>query len=159
MPNQVYSYDPATNDLRVVADGFGQPNGITFGNDGATAYIGDTGANIGNGTVDYQGPRTIYAYDRQGKFLGNRHVFAMPNAAGSAADGIKTDSQGNVWAGVNGEGLVVWNAEGTLLGSVELEKSENIGNLGFGEAGELFVLGGRKLFKVLVSQSVVGAYL
>ncbi|KAK4543026.1 hypothetical protein LTR36_006024 [Oleoguttula mirabilis] len=28
LPNQVYAYDPRTSDLRVVADGFGRPNGI-----------------------------------------------------------------------------------------------------------------------------------
>lgn len=33
LPNQVYSFDPATKDVRVIADGFGHPNGITFSSD------------------------------------------------------------------------------------------------------------------------------
>lgn len=118
--------------------------------------MGDTGAQIGNGTLDYQGPRTIYAFDRRGGFLLNRHVFAMPQVLGSAADGIKTDTLGNVWAAVNGEGLVAWNAQGTLLGSVKLDS--NVGDFGFGKPGEVFVMGGDKVYKVLLSEEVVGAF-
>jgi gluconolactonase len=95
LPNQVYSYNPLTKDLRVVADGFGRPNGLAASADQRTIYIGDTGAMIGNGTEDYQGPRTIYSYDRDGHFLSNRRVFAIPSALRSGADGIKTDRQGN----------------------------------------------------------------
>ncbi|KAK3625720.1 hypothetical protein LTR56_020224 [Elasticomyces elasticus] len=76
LPNQVYSYNPSTHDVRVVADGF--PNGIKASPDGSTIYIGDTGAQIGNGTLDFQGPRTIYAFDRV------------------APDDIKVDSHGNL---------------------------------------------------------------
>ena len=59
----MYSYDPVTKSNRVVADGFGRPNGLARNAEGTKIYIGDTGANIGNGTVDVQGPRTIYVYD------------------------------------------------------------------------------------------------
>jgi len=96
LPNQVYAYSSALDDVRVVADGFGRPNGISVSPDGGTIYIGDTGASIGNGTLDAQGPRTIYAFDRHGGFLTNRHVFAMSQQALSAPDGVKVDSQGNV---------------------------------------------------------------
>ncbi|KAK4959461.1 hypothetical protein LTR10_004266 [Elasticomyces elasticus] len=155
LPNQVYSFNVSTNDVRVVADGFGRPNGITASPDGGTIYIGDTGAQVGNGTLDFQGPRTIYAFDRVGKFLTNRRVFAMPQALDSAPDGIKVDSHGNVWAVVFGKGVYVWDAEGTLLGTVALPGT--VGNLGFGEPGELFVLGGDRIYKLGVSDSVVGA--
>lgn len=39
MPNQVYSFDPVTGSVRVVADGFNIPNGIAFSQDGKTAYV------------------------------------------------------------------------------------------------------------------------
>ena len=81
LPNQVYSYNPFTKDNRVVADGFGRPNGIAINAEGDKIYIGDTGASVGNGTTDLQGPRTIYVYDRDGLMLSNRRVFAMPNQA------------------------------------------------------------------------------
>ncbi|KAK5722329.1 hypothetical protein LTR15_005558 [Elasticomyces elasticus] len=155
LPNQVYLFNPSTNDVRVVADGFGRPNGVKASPDGGTIYIGDTGAQVGNGTLDFQGPRTIYAFDRVGKFLSNRRIFAMPQALASAPDGIKVDIHGNVWAAVFGKGVYVWDAEGTLLGTVALPGT--VGNLGFGESGELFVLGGDRIYKLRVSDSVAGA--
>lgn len=154
MPNQVYAFDPTTNDVRVAADGFGRPNGLTLSADGKRIYIGDTGAQVGNGTVDFQGPRTIYAYDRHSSFLTNRHVFAMPMALKSAADGIKVDTHGNLWAAVSEIGLVVWNSDGILLGSIELEGTP--GDLGFGAPGELFVLCGSRIYKIKVASDVVG---
>jgi gluconolactonase len=52
LPNQVYRFDPSTGDVRVVADGFGRPNGITFSPDQHTVYITDTDYIHGNGTVE-----------------------------------------------------------------------------------------------------------
>lgn len=154
LPNQVYSYNPFTKSNRVVADGFGRPNGITTNAKGDRIYIGDTGANVGNGTVDLQGPRTIYVYDRCGGFLSNRRVFAMPDILNSGPDGIKVDTKGNVWSGVLNEGVIVWNAEGEQIASVELKGV--IGNIGFGEPGELFVTAGNRLYKIILPDDVVG---
>lgn len=52
LPNQVYRFDPKTGDIRVVADGFGRPNGICFSPDEKIVYITDTDAIHGDGTVD-----------------------------------------------------------------------------------------------------------
>ncbi|PYI26069.1 calcium-dependent phosphotriesterase [Aspergillus indologenus CBS 114.80] len=60
LPNQVYRYNPATHAVRVVADGFDQPNGISFAPGGRTVYVTDTGAALGNGTVDLTRPATMY---------------------------------------------------------------------------------------------------
>lgn len=54
LPNQVYRFDPKTGDLRVVADGFGRPNGISFSPDGQTCYITDTDYIHGDGSKDGQ---------------------------------------------------------------------------------------------------------
>ena len=42
LPSQVYRFDPVSGDVRVVADGFGRPNGLCFSPDEATMYITDT---------------------------------------------------------------------------------------------------------------------
>ncbi|MTV80982.1 SMP-30/gluconolactonase/LRE family protein, partial [Streptococcus pneumoniae] len=42
LPCQVYRFDPETGDIRVVADGFGRPNGLCFSPDEQTMYITDT---------------------------------------------------------------------------------------------------------------------
>lgn len=39
LPQQVYSFDPSTGRVRVVADQFVQPNGIAFTQDGRTAFV------------------------------------------------------------------------------------------------------------------------
>ena len=49
----------------------------------------------------------------------------------------------------------VWDAGGTLLGSIKL--SGAVGDLGFGEPGEVYVMGGDRIFKIVVSPSVMGA--
>jgi gluconolactonase len=52
LPNQVYRFEPKTGDLRVVADGFGRPNGICFSPDEKTCYITDTDHIHGDGGKD-----------------------------------------------------------------------------------------------------------
>jgi gluconolactonase len=52
LPNQVYRYDPKTGDLRMVADGFGRPNGICFDFNETVCYITDTDQIHGDGTKD-----------------------------------------------------------------------------------------------------------
>lgn len=59
LPNQVYRYDPATNNVRVMADGFGRPNGITFSPDEKTVYITDTAETNGDGSEDLLKPATM----------------------------------------------------------------------------------------------------
>jgi gluconolactonase len=59
LPNQVYRYDPVTKDVRVVADGFGRPNGISFSPDEKTVYISDTAETIGDGSTDLLLPATM----------------------------------------------------------------------------------------------------
>lgn len=52
LPNQVYRFDPATDGIRAVADGFGRPNGICFSPDEKIVYITDTDWIHGDGTTD-----------------------------------------------------------------------------------------------------------
>ncbi|EDU46118.1 gluconolactonase precursor [Pyrenophora tritici-repentis Pt-1C-BFP] len=52
LPNQVYRYDPATENVRPIADGLCRPNGICFSPDESTVYITDTDWIHGDGTTD-----------------------------------------------------------------------------------------------------------
>ena len=60
LPNQVYRFDPQTKNVRVVADGFGRPNGISFSPDESVLYITDTAQVNGDGTIDYTKPATMW---------------------------------------------------------------------------------------------------
>ncbi|KAI0367310.1 D-lactonohydrolase-like protein [Pilatotrama ljubarskyi] len=115
MPNQVYRLDPETRVVRVVADGFDRCNGIAFSRNGKTAFVSDTGANAGFLGNNQTQPATIYAFDVDPKTesFANRRVFAYVDTG--IADGLQLDADDNLYAGT-GDGVQVWNAEGTLLG-------------------------------------------
>ncbi|KAF8066762.1 D-lactonohydrolase-like protein [Lyophyllum atratum] len=143
MPNQVYRFDPETGAVRVVATDFDKCNGIAFTADGKTAYIADTGAAggfLGNNQTE---PATIYAFDvdpRTHAFK-NRRVFAYIDAG--VPDGVQVDLKGNVYSGC-GDGVHVWNDEGTLLGKFFLGTTS--ANMVFAKDGRLVILAETKIF-------------
>lgn len=57
--SQVYRFDPVSGDVRVVADGFGRPNGICFSPDEQTLYVTDTDWIHGDGTTDEARAKTM----------------------------------------------------------------------------------------------------
>ena len=65
LPNQVYRFDPITNSIRCLADGFTRPNGLCFSPDFKTLYVTDTGAVHGSADIEFDpaGPSHIYAFD------------------------------------------------------------------------------------------------
>ncbi|CCO38061.1 hypothetical protein BN14_12224 [Rhizoctonia solani AG-1 IB] len=112
LPAQVYAFHPPTGTIRVVADGFERPNGVQFSEDFKTCYVTDTGfisAVAGDPHPDDgRRPGTIYAYDvvtpppgsdpkLYPPTLTNRRVFAFTDSG--MPDGIKVDTEGNVYAG------------------------------------------------------------
>jgi gluconolactonase len=143
MPDQVYRFEPLTGVVEVVADGFVKPNGFEFSPDFVTAYITDTGAQ--EYSANYSRPATIYAYDVvDAKRLANRRVFAYSDVG--IPDGIHTDAEGNVWSGC-GDGIHVWNKEGTLLGKLVVEGGTS--NFAF-MPGAVLMFNAEKLWKVAI---------
>ncbi|KAI0891746.1 calcium-dependent phosphotriesterase [Annulohypoxylon nitens] len=150
LPNQVYRYDPKTEDLRVVADGFVRPTGIALGGSNAdetTLYITDTGAAHPNKNNYIPGPATIYAFDVTRKsgslFATNKRVFAY------AKEGVPTavvcDDRGNVFAAC-GDGVEVWSPGGLALGLIEIPGGCT--SLCFGLPGELFIGSQQRLWRI-----------
>ncbi|KAG6888083.1 hypothetical protein C0995_010786 [Termitomyces sp. Mi166 len=143
LPNQVYQFDPGTGTVQVVATDFDKCNGIAFTADGNTAYIADTGALGGFLGNDQTDPATIYAFDvdpRTNMFR-NRRVFTYVDAG--IPDGIQVDTEGNVYSGC-GDGVQVWNDEGTLLGKFFLGMTS--ANMVFAADGRLVILAETKIF-------------
>ena len=62
LPPVVYAFMPQTCEIRVVADGFFRPNGLTFSPDYKKCYVTDTGAGHGDGFIFEWGtkPATMY---------------------------------------------------------------------------------------------------
>ncbi|KAK0437813.1 D-lactonohydrolase-like protein [Armillaria borealis] len=128
MPNQVYRFDPDTG---------------VFSGDGNTAYVTDTGAVKGFFGNNQTEPATIYAFDVDPKshaFM-NRRVFAYVDSG--IPDGIQVDTDGNVYSGC-GDGVQVWNNEGTLLGKFFLGTTS--ANMVFAGKGRLIILAETKVF-------------
>ncbi|KDQ22640.1 hypothetical protein PLEOSDRAFT_36911, partial [Pleurotus ostreatus PC15] len=144
MPNQIYRFDPDTGVLRMVADGFARPNGIAFTDDGNTVYVSDSGALPDlSGAILQTQPATIYAFDVDPvseRFL-NRRVLAYIDAG--IPDGLQVDMDGNIYAGT-GDGVQVWNPEGTLLGKFFV--GTRTSNMVFAGSGRLVMLSQTKLF-------------
>lgn len=157
LPNQVYRFDPKTKSIRAVADGFTRPNGICFSPNLKIVYITDTGAIHGSSEVpiDPAGPSHIYAFDVVDGFLVNRRLFAY--APGRFPDGIKCDMNGNVYSGC-GDGVEVWNNQGTLIGIINCEGG--VANFCFGESGAMFLCNESRFWMVqLDGNQVKGALL
>lgn len=99
-----------------------------------------------------------YAFDvvvRHGApFLINRRVFAYSDTG--APDGIKCDTDGNVYSGC-GDGLNVWSPDGSLLCKVRLPGG--VANFCFGRPGELFLLNETKFWVLEIAPYVKGALL
>ncbi|KAH7337203.1 hypothetical protein B0J17DRAFT_719111 [Rhizoctonia solani] len=162
LPSQVYAFHPPTGTIRVVADGLQKPNGIQFSPDMKTCYVSDTGL-LSEDPADSapregSGPGTIYAYDvvhpepgsdptTDPPALVNKRLFAFADNA--APDGIKVDTEGNVYGGCF-DGVHIWNKKGALLGKIllGLDVPSDVPGVpaGRGCANLVFVPGGLLMF-------------
>ncbi|KAF5381757.1 hypothetical protein D9615_005449 [Tricholomella constricta] len=143
LPNQVYRFDPESGAVWVVATDFDKCNGIAFTADGKTAYITDTGAAGGFLGFNQTEPATIYAFDVDARthVFKNRRVFAYVDTG--IPDGLQVDLKGNVYSGC-GDGVQVWNDEGTLLG--KFFSGMTTANMVFTTRGRLVILAETKIF-------------
>ncbi|KAI0147612.1 hypothetical protein GGR57DRAFT_248116 [Xylariaceae sp. FL1272] len=128
LPNHVYCFQPGTDtdpmSLRVVADGFQRPTGITMSPNGRVLYVADTQAAK---TDDETDSATIYAFDvvrpdhsstrNQSPFLTNKRVFAFPASGAPAA--IRCDPGGFVYAACP-DGVESWMADGVPFGRIRI---------------------------------------
>ncbi|KAF8987253.1 D-lactonohydrolase-like protein [Cyathus striatus] len=143
LPNQVYSLDPDTRLVRVVADQLQLPNGIAFNTNGKIAFVSDTGFLGAQFNVNTTGTSTIYAYDVDPDTLmfNNRRVFAYVDAG--IPDGIQVDTQDNVYA-ATADGVQIFNKKGVLIGKVFV--GSNVANMAFAGPDILVILANTSIF-------------
>jgi gluconolactonase len=138
----VYRVDGKTLQIEKVTDDQSGPNGICFSPDYKKVYIADTGMG-----------RDIRVYDVDGRALRNGKRFAQLDIPGtgqpSAADGIRCDVDGNIWAGAR-PGVQVIAADGTRIGMIRLP--ETCANVCFGGSrrNRLFMAASESLYAVYV---------
>jgi gluconolactonase len=138
----VYRVDGKTGQIAKVTDDVGQPNGICFSNDYKKLYVADTGM-----------PRDIKVYDVDGATLRNGKRLVQLDIPGSgapsAADGIRCDADGNIWAGAR-PGVQVITPAGERIGMIRLP--ETCANVCFGgwRRNRLFMTASQSLYAVYV---------
>ncbi|MFB9236011.1 SMP-30/gluconolactonase/LRE family protein [Plantactinospora siamensis] len=126
----VYRIDPASGEVRIVADDFSRPNGLAFSLDERRLYIVDT----------RQEPSHIRLFDvaDDGTLSGGK-IFAECDFG--RFDGLRLDSAGRVWAAA-WDGVHCFAPDGTLIGKLMLP--EPVSNLTFGgpRGTDLFICAG-----------------
>ena len=138
----VYRADPKSGQLEKIADQPDAPNGICFSPDYKKLYVADTGM-----------ARQIWVWDLDGKSVRNGKRFAQLDVPGtgapSAADGIRCDVDGNVWAGAL-PGVQILAPNGDRIGMIRMP--ETCANVCFGGAKRnlLFIAGSQSLYAVYV---------
>lgn len=141
IPRQVYRFHRGTGAVQAVTDGPLRPNGLCFAPGGDWLYVSDTGAALGFAGMDWALPAAIYRFAvREDGTLGPKELFAFPSPG--VPDGVHTDAQGNVYAGV-GDGVHVWNPHGTLLGKIYV--GDTSANFQFTDSG-IVILAETKLW-------------
>lgn len=142
LPVAVYRVDGKTGQIDKVSDEQGGPNGICFSPDYKKVYIADTGA-----------PREVKVFDIDGKTIRNGKRFVQLDIPGtgapSAADGIRCDKDGNIWAGAR-PGVQIIAPNGDRIGMIRLP--ETCANVCFGGAkrNRLFMTASESLYSVYV---------
>lgn len=160
MPNMVYCFNPRNNRIRAVTDEVRTPNGIAFSPDYTLCYITDTSAYGDSTTVTPEDdpkrfdlapekPSAIYVFDvvllpkGSGYTLANKRLFAYSSSP--APDGIKVDTNGNVYSGCI-DGIYVWDADGVLLGNFGIDGG--VFNFVFTDPGTIIALNETRIYKI-----------
>jgi gluconolactonase len=151
LPYRVYRIDGRTSRITVAVGDMERPNGLAFSADESRFYVVDTPG----------GPKTTHVYDvvDDGTKLANGRVFF--DASPGYADGIRCDTEGNLWAGFSGgeeqDGVAVFAPDGKLIGRILLP--ERCANLCFGgvKRNRLFMAASQSIYSLYVeAQGAIG---
>jgi gluconolactonase len=159
----VYRIDDKTGKIEKVTDELFKPNGLCFSPDYKKLYIADTGAS------HYpEAKKIVKVFDVDGTKLKNGRTFcdmAMTvdgKEVSGMADGIRCDTDGNLWAaggwvGKGYDGAHVFNPQGKRIGLILLP--EICGNLCFGgpKRNRLFMAASQSIYAVYTE--AIGAHI
>jgi gluconolactonase len=146
-----YRVDGKTAKVEMVDDQLYKPNGICFSPDYKRLYICDTGKNAYPEAKDIIG---VYDVQSGGKLRSTgKPISCEMNGKSGFADGIRADTDGNIWAGMGWvgagyDGVHCYTAEGERIGQILLP--EICANVCFGgpKRNRLFMAAGQSLYAV-----------
>jgi gluconolactonase len=143
LPFRVYRIDGETGKMTIAIEDMQRPNGLAFSPDEKLLYVVDTPAE----------PKTTHVYeivDNGTKAVNGRVFFDTPGWA----DGIRCDTEGNVWCGITGgegeDGVSIFAPDGKLIGRILLP--ERCANVCFGgeKRNRLFMAASQSIYAVYV---------
>lgn len=138
--SNIYRVDPATGKVRIMADGFLTPNGLTFSPDERRLFVADT---VGG---------HIKVYDiRDDGTLGPGTVFAQAPANVAQFDSVRFDDEGRLWAAAGGGGLHCYAPDGTLIGRIILPLTASNVTFGGPKNNRLFITAGYHVYSLVVA--------
>ena len=142
LPMAVYRVEASGGTIEKVSDEPTGPNGLCFSPDYKLLYVADTGRD-----------REIKVFEVDGKSLRKGRSFAKLDSQAygpAAADGIRCDVDGNVWAGAR-PGVQIVAPNGNPIGVIRLP--ENCANLCFGgtKRNRLYMTASQSLYAVYVN--------
>ena len=115
----VFRISPQGETTLVVKD-FTYPNGLAFSKDESLLYINDTRENL----------IKVYDVNKDGSVRNGRLFCKLVGSEAGVADGMKIDTEGNVYC-TGPAGVQVFSPEGKLLGRIKLPGHST--NMGFGD--------------------------
>ncbi|MFF3763858.1 SMP-30/gluconolactonase/LRE family protein [Streptomyces sp. NPDC001922] len=137
--NNVYRIDPADGEVRLVADGFGAPNGLVFSHDENELYVSDTRAGC------------IRVFDvREDGTLSDGRIFAKARE-GARFDNLRFDDRGHLWAAAMDDGVHCYAPDATLLGRILVPNT--VSNIRFGgpRRNRLFITASDTLYSLVMA--------
>ena len=135
----VYRVEPDGKTLALLADDFGQPNGLCFSADEKRLFVNDT---------ERQHVR-VFDVQPDGTLLGGA-VWAETTGAGEGApDGMKIDSGGNLYTCGPG-GIHVFDAKAKCLGVIQVPEGTANFNWGDADLKSLFITASTSVYRIRV---------
>ena len=156
----VYRIHGKTGKIEKLTDDIFKPNGLCFSPDYKKLYVADTGA-----SHHKDAPKNIKVWDVvDDKSLENGKEFASMEIDGKAgfADGIRADTDGNIWAsagwvGDGYDGVHIFAPDGTRIGQIRLPEIGSNVCFGGPKRNRLFITAGQSLYAVYVE--AIGAHI
>ncbi|WP_149587424.1 SMP-30/gluconolactonase/LRE family protein [Tabrizicola flagellatus] len=145
LPCSVYRVDPSGGIEGVITD-MACPNGLAFSPDESRLYVADTGR------MHESDPQHIRVFDMvNGRPVNGRLFHTIDRGC---ADGIRVDSDGNVWSSA-GDGVHCIAPDGRLLGKILVP--EIVSNICFGGRAKhrLFITATTSLYSVVLNRNGV----
>ncbi len=135
----VYRLAPDGTTLSLVADDFGQPNGLCFSLDERRLFVNDT----------ERGHVRVFDVQAGGRVAGGAVWVELTGEGQGAPDGMKIDSAGNLWCCGPG-GLHVFDADARCLGVVRTPVVAANFTWGDADLKSLYVTASDQLLRVRV---------